>query len=237
MIERIIQTFSENDIEICEEKAQMLLYFYEELIDYNDKVNLTAITGFDEVLIKHFLDSAIISRFFPEIISKKIIDVGTGAGFPGLVLGIIYENTTITLLETLNKRCTFLNKMVNDLKLTNINVVNERAEILGKDLKYRETFDYAVSRAVAKLNVLGEYLIPFVRVGGNIVSYKGSILDEEIIEANNSFKLLGCSQIKTKKFMLPYVNDNRAFVYSKKEKPSPDKYPRRAGVPSKNPII
>lgn len=237
MKNKIIQVFSDSNIPIDEDKAYKLYKFYSILVDYNNKINLTSITKFDDVLVKHFLDSAFIYNYFPDITTKNIIDVGTGAGFPGVVLGIVFEDTNITLLETLNKRCIFLDYVINELKLNNIEVINGRAEDFGKNPEYREKYDYAVSRAVAKLNVLAEYLIPFVREGGMPVCYKGSIELNEINDAKKIFGILGCSDVCSIKFTLPVEGVNRAFIYSNKESATPGKYPRRAGIPLKSPIV
>lgn len=237
MISYISNVFNQFGIELDKDKADKLLKYYEMLIETNNKFNLTSITDFDEVIVKHFLDSAAILRFH-EYFSGDLIDVGTGAGFPGLVLAILCPELNVTLLESINKKTVFLKDVSSRLSLNNVNVISGRAEDFGNtDSPIRETFDYAVSRAVARLNVLMEYLMPFVKVGGELICFKSNDVTEEIRESENARLTLGGESKDLIEFDLPESSGGRAFYICKKIKPTPPKYPRRAGIPTKKPII
>ena len=203
------------------------------LLKWNEKINLTAIIEPREVILKHFVDSLTIAKYIKE--NEKLIDVGTGAGFPGIPLSIVKENTDIVLLDSLNKRINFLEEIKQNLKLENITTIHGRAEEFGKNKKERETYDIATSRAVAPLNILLEYLLPLVKVGGKAICMKGSNI-EEIENAKNALEILGGQIEKIEEITLPNSDIKRNIIIVKKVKNTPSKYPRKPGTPSKEPI-
>ena len=218
---------------ILEEKQIENFYKYMNLLlEWNEKMNLTAITEPNEVILKHFVDSLTISNLIEK--GQKVIDVGTGAGFPGIPLSIV-NNMDITLLDSLNKRITFLEEVINNLELKNIKVVHSRVEEFAKNKKEREMYDIATSRAVAPLNVLLEYLLPLVKQNGKCICMKGSST-EEIDEAKNALNILGGKIEKIEKITLPESDITRNIIIVKKIKETPLKYPRKPGTPSKEPI-
>ena len=218
---------------ILEEKQIENFYKYMNLLlEWNEKMNLTAITEPNEVILKHFIDSLTISNLIEK--EQKVIDIGTGAGFPGIPLSIV-NNENITLLDSLNKRIIFLEEVINKLELKNIKAVHSRVEEFAKNKKEREMYAIATSRAVAPLNVLLEYLLPLVKVGGRCICMKGSNI-EEIDEAKNALKVLGGEIEKIEKITLPESDIIRNIIIVKKVKETPLKYPRKPGTPSKEPI-
>lgn len=218
---------------ILEEKQIENFYKYMKLLlEWNEKMNLTAITEPNEVILKHFIDSLTIANLIQT--GQKIIDVGTGAGFPGIPLSIVKEED-ITLLDSLNKRITFLEEIINKLELKKIKTVHSRVEEFAKNKKERQMYDIATSRAVAPLNVLLEYLLPLVKIGGICICMKGSNI-EEINEAQNALKILGGEIEKIEKIILPESDITRNIIIVKKVKETPLKYPRKPGTPSKEPI-
>ena len=221
-------------VELNENQLMQFQKYYEMLIEWNEKINLTAITEPKEVILKHFVDSLTILKYLSK--EEKIIDVGTGAGFPGIPLNIMKNDCNYTLLDSLNKRITFLNEVINNLELKNINTIHSRVEEIGKNKKYRESYDIATSRAVAPLNILLEYLLPLVKVGGKCICMKGSNIEEEIESAKNAIKILGGEIEKIEKITLPDSDMVRNIVIIKKVKQTPVKYPRKPGTPSKEPI-
>lgn len=225
----------EINISICNDFIEKFYYYMVLLIEWNKKINLTAITDEKEIVAKHFIDSLTISKYINE--NAKIIDVGTGAGFPGIPLKIIRKDIDVTLLDALNKRLNFLNEVISELKLDQIKTIHFRAEEAGRNKEYRENFDIATSRAVAKLNILAEYLLPFVKVGGRCLCMKGNNIKEEIEESKKAIELLGGKIEKIEEFNLPNSNIGRSIIVIKKIKPSPLKFPRKAGTPAKEPIV
>lgn len=209
--------------------------FYQLLIDWNKKINLTTITEPKDFVIKHIIDS--ISIWNEDLFSdvKTVIDVGTGAGFPGIPLKIFRPNLKITLLDSLNKRINFLNEVVNQLELKEVTLIHSRAEDSAHNPKLRQHFDLAVSRAVAKLNILSEYCLPFVKVDGYFVAMKSSNIDDELNESLNAIKLLGGKLSNKIQFTLPN-DDSRTLIYIKKISATQKQFPRRAGTPVKNPL-
>lgn len=205
--------------------------YYQELVSYNDKVNLTAITERNDVFTKHFLDSILSIDAIPE--NAEIVDIGTGAGFPSLPIKIVRPDVNITMVDSLNKRVTFLNYVCSKLKIKATNV-HSRAEEFAK--QNREKFDIAVARAVAKMNTLLEYLLPLVKVGGFVIAYKGSNLAEEFMDAEKALEVLGGKVVKSIRFDLPNSYGERNIVIIEKIKETPTKYPRDKNLPKTNPI-
>lgn len=222
------------NIKLNEEQIEKFYIYMNLLIDWNKKINLTAITKPEEIVLKHFVDCLTIANYVEE--NSKLIDVGTGAGFPGVPLKIYREDLKIVLADSLNKRLTFLNEVLNTLKLKNIETIHTRAEELGRNKKYREEFDIAVSRAVANLSTLSEYLIPFVKVGGKCICMKGADIDEELNNAKKAIEVLGGKIVKKDIFKLPKSNLRRSVIIVEKVKKTSSKYPRKPGTPAKEPI-
>lgn len=214
--------------------AEKFAVYMELLREWNEKINLTAITDEEGILVKHFFDSCSISEFVGN--NSKIIDVGTGAGFPGLPLKIVNDTLNLTLVDSLNKRINFLNEVKNKLGLKNVETVHGRAEDVGIDNKYREKYDFAVSRAVAELRILVEYLLPLVKVGGKVIAMKGPNIDEEVENSKKAVKLLGGEIERIESFRLGNTDNERTIIIIKKIKNTESKYPRKAGIPRKNPL-
>ncbi len=233
---KIIGIFNEFGIDIDENISNKLGTYYETLLEYNAKFNLTTITEYNEVVIKHFLDSASIIKFSPDIIDGKIIDVGTGAGFPGLVIAILCRGLGVTLVEASKKKVDFLQIVCKKLSLNNVKIVNGRIEEIGRDTRYREKFDFSVSRAVARLNILVEYLLPLVSCGGGVICYKSGNYKEELREAENAISILGGEYKNTFAFELPENMGERNLVLIGKIRETDSKYPRRVGIPAKRPL-
>lgn len=208
--------------------------YMELLLDWNEKINLTAITEKDQIVLKHFIDSLTISDLIDN--DSKVIDVGTGAGFPGIPLKIYNETLRITLVDSLNKRVNFLNEVIKELDLKNISAKHARAEEFARLNNQRECYDYAVSRAVANLSTLVEYLLPFVRVGGKCICMKGPNIEEELNNSKNALKLLGGEIEEVKGLVLPDSEMERKIVIIKKIRKTDKTYPRKAGKPSKKPL-
>ena len=226
---------SELGLKFSMKQINKYLEYMNLLIEENKNMNLTAITQPEEVLTKHFIDSLTILKYCKE--GESIIDVGTGAGFPGIPLNLSNKNLNIMLIDSLNKRVQFLEKVIKELKLNNIKAIHTRAEDMAKQKEYREQFDIATSRAVASLNVLLEYLLPFVKVGGKCICMKGSNIKEEINSSKKALEILGGKIEKIEEITLPNTDMKRNIIIVKKVKGTPSKYPRKAGMPTKNPIV
>ena len=210
-------------------------YNYKQLIvDWNEKINLTAITDDFEFIVKHFVDSLTINKYIEK--NKTIIDIGTGAGFPGIPLKILNKENKVVLFDSLNKRIKVLADIVEKINLKNVELIHGRAEESFKNSKYREKYDIAVSRAVASLNVLVELMLPSIKVGGICICMKGNNAETEIEEANKAIKELGGEIFKVDKIVLPGLNLERNIIIIKKTKKTPKKYPRKPGTPQKLPI-
>lgn len=223
-------------IALSEKQMEQFLQYYELLVEKNKVMNLTAITEFDEVVEKHFLDSVSLTQQLDLHQPLKVLDLGTGAGFPGIPLKIVFPELEITLMDSLNKRVLFLQDVISSLQLENIEAVHGRAEEAAKNKKYRESFDLCVSRAVANISTLSEYCLPFVKIGGSFISYKSSTIEDELEEGKKGIAILGGKVKDVYKFTLPDSELQRSFVIIEKEKKTPKAYPRKAGTPSKEPL-
>lgn len=221
-----------NDIQL-----EQLDKYYELLVEWNSFMNLTGITDYEEVMLKHYLDSLVLKLPITGDNSRlRLIDVGTGAGFPGLPLKIAYPDTEVVLFDSLNKRIKFLDEVISQLSLKGVTTIHGRAEDGGRNPKLREQFDVSVSRAVADLAVLSEYNLPFVKIGGYFVAYKSGDVDAEVEKSKKAVSILGGVIEKVDKFTLPETDIERSLVYIKKIKSTWKKYPRKAGMPSKEPL-
>jgi 16S rRNA (guanine527-N7)-methyltransferase len=223
-------------IELSEKQMEQFLQYYEMLVEKNKVMNLTAITEFDEVVEKHFLDSVSLTQQLDLHQPLKVLDLGTGAGFPGIPLKIVFPELEITLMDSLNKRVLFLQDVISSLQLENIEAVHGRAEEAARNKKYRESFDLCVSRAVANISTLSEYCLPFVKIGGSFISYKSSTIEDELKDGKKGIAILGGKVKDVYKFTLPDSKLQRSFVIIEKEKKTPKAYPRKAGTPSKDPL-
>ncbi len=223
-------------IELSELQIDQFNKFYQLMVEWNKVMNLTGITEYDEVVEKHFIDSLSLVKVIDINKINSVIDVGTGAGFPGIPLKIAFPHLNITLLDSLNKRIKFLNEVISETGLENISTIHGRAEDFAKQEKYREQYDLCVSRAVANLATLSEYCLPYVKVGGRFVSYKSGEIDEEVESSKTAVKVLGGKINKIEKFQLLGTDIGRSFVNIKKVKNTGKKFPRKAGLPSKEPI-
>lgn len=223
-------------ISLSDKQIHQFLLYYEMLVEKNKVMNLTAITEYPEVVKKHFVDSLALVKAYDLTGDKKLLDLGTGAGFPGIPLKIAFPNLKITLLDSLNKRINFLLDVIEELELDEIEAVHGRAEDYANKADYREQFDLCVSRAVANLATLSEYCLPFVKVGGFFIPYKSEKVSEELLQAQNAIKLLGGEVEDEISFLLPDSDISRNFVKINKKKPTHGRYPRKAGLPSKEPL-
>ena len=223
-------------IELSEKQMEQFLQYYEMLVEKNKVMNLTAITEFDEVVEKHFLDSVSLTKQMDLHQPLKVLDLGTGAGFPGIPLKIVFPELEITLMDSLNKRVLFLQDVISSLQLQDFAAVHGRAEEAARNKKYREGFDLCVSRAVANISTLSEYCLPFVKIGGSFISYKSSTIEDELEDGKKGIVILGGKVKDVYKFTLPDSELQRSFVVIQKEKKTPKAYPRKAGTPSKDPL-
>lgn len=221
--------------EIDDNKIQKFYDYMNLLVEWNKKINLTAITEEKDIILKHFVDSLTVLKYIKE--DKSIVDVGTGAGFPGIPLAIMNDSLKITLVDSLNKRINFLNEVCNKINLENIKAIHARAEEFGQDNNYRESYDVAISRAVANLTVLAEYLLPLVKVGGKIICMKGPDIEEELKQAKSAIDILGGKFERCDNFCLPKSDISRNIIIINKIKETPKKYPRKAGTPAKTPLF
>lgn len=232
--EKFVSGMKSFGLDITDTQLEQFDKYYELLVEWNKKFNLTSITEYDEVLLKHFLDSVSIVK--TDILCKpmSIIDIGTGAGFPGIPIKIMFPDTKVVLLDSLQKRVTFLNEVISSLSLDDITAIHGRAEDFGKDKLYREQFDICVSRAVANLSSLSEFCIPFVKKNGYFISYKSEKASEELQVANHAIDVLGGGNIETICFDIE--GNNRTLIKIEKIKNTPSQYPRKAGTPIKKPL-
>lgn len=232
----LIDGAEELGYKLTEKQVRQFEKYYEMLIEWNKKINLTSIIDEQEVIQKHFLDSIAVKKVIDLSNYDSLIDLGTGAGFPGIPLKIVFPELEITLVDSLNKRINFLLAVIEELSLENINCVHSRAEDLGNNDLYREKFDICISRAVADLSILSEYCIPFVKDKGYFISYKSNKSQDEINSSLNAINILGGNIEQTINVNIPYLNLERTFVLIDKVKSTPSKYPRKAGKPKKSPL-
>lgn len=245
-LNNFLKDLKELNISLSENQLCQFMQYYELLIEWNQVMNLTAITDFDEVCKKHFIDSLSLIKAYDADsncenksefdTSASVIDIGTGAGFPGIPLKIVFPNMKITLLDSLNKRINFLQTVINELELNNIEAIHGRAEDFAGKGKLREKYDLCVSRAVANLSTLSEYCLPYVKVGGKFISYKSEKIAEEMTSAEKAISIMGGKVEKQVKFLLPDSDIYRNLLVIYKCKNTPAKYPRKAGTPAKEPI-
>ena len=236
MNKRLLDKVESLSLSLDEKQVQQFITFYEMLVEWNKVMNLTGITEYDEVIEKHFVDSLSLVKAIDINKFTTVIDIGTGAGFPGIPLKIAFPHLKVTLLDSLNKRIKFLNAVIDELGLEDIETIHGRAEDFAKQEKYREQYDLCVSRAVANLSTLSEYCLPYVKVNGMFVPYKSGDIDEELNASKKAVQILGGKIEDSIKFQLPGTDIGRSFVNIKKIKNTGKKFPRKAGLPSKEPL-
>lgn len=234
-VEVFKQLLAENSIELTEHQVSQFERYFELLVEWNEKMNLTAITEKEEVYNKHFYDS-ISPSFFMSFTDQSICDIGAGAGFPSIPLKICFPDLKITIVDSLNKRIQFLNHLATELELTNVRFVHDRAETFGRIKENRESYDIVTARAVARLSVLSELCLPLVRKGGMFVALKGAGAADELEVANLAISTLGGKVRQECKFELPEEGGDRSILVIHKTRQTPGKYPRRPGVPNKEPL-
>ena len=233
--QKFIERCKKIDIDITKEQLNLFKEYKDLLLEWNQKINLTSITEENEIMLKHYIDSLECIKYVKE--SSSLIDVGTGAGFPGIPIKIINNNIKLTLLDSLNKRINYLSEVINNLNLSEVNCIHGRAEEVGINPEYREKFDIATARAVANLNVLVEYCLSFVKIGGIFICMKGPECKDEIENSQKAIKILGGEIEKIDEFRLPDSNIERTLIIIRKIKEMPKQYPRNAGKPAKEPIV
>ncbi len=232
----IINKLTAEGIKITDVQCDKLYRFYEMIIEKNKVMNLTAITDYEEFVIKHFVDSLMIAKVMDMTMPMTVLDIGTGAGFPGVPIKIVYPETKVLLLDSLNKRLNFLNEVIAELGLKDITTIHSRAEELQAKGEYRENFDLCVSRAVAALPTLSEYCLPYIKPGGKFVAYKAVGADEEIEASKTAIRVLGGEIKETAHFTIKDTDYTRVLISIEKIKNTPKKYPRPGGKPGKNPL-
>lgn len=224
-------------LNLNETAIQLFAHYQRLLQDWNQKFNLTSLTEEKEILIKHFLDSLVCFHFMPRSIAFSLIDIGTGAGFPGIPLKIVNPYIRLTLVDSVQKKVEFCKLLVKEFGLSDVEVLHARAEDIGQDNHYREKFDWSVARAVADLSVLAEYMLPLTAVGGFMLAMKGAEVGQEVEKANPAISLLGGEINQIEKIYLPENFGERNLILIKKIKPTPQKYPRKPGKPTKKPLL
>lgn len=227
---------AEKGITLSSRQMEQYEIYFHTLVEWNQKMNLTAITGKNDVYLKHFYDSISAAFYFDFTQPLKLCDVGAGAGFPSIPLKIAFPKIEVTIVDSLNKRILFLEHLAKDLQLDGISLVHDRAETFGKNPQYREKYDIVTARAVARMSVLSELCLPLVKVGGNFIAMKAANTKEELQEGKKAIGLLGGKVASIESFLLPIEESERNIVMIKKEKQTPKKYPRKPGTPAKTPI-
>ncbi|MCM3744553.1 16S rRNA (guanine(527)-N(7))-methyltransferase RsmG [Sporosarcina luteola] len=234
--EQFIEALKEQGLPLTDHQLQQFNKYFYMLVEWNEKMNLTAITDSPSVYLKHFYDS-ITAAFYTDLTgNKSICDVGAGAGFPSIPLKICFPNLSVTIVDSLNKRITFLTELASELELDNVTFIHSRAEDFGQNPKYREKFDIVTARAVARLSVLSELCLPLVKEGGIFISMKGAAAEEELMDAKKAINVLGAELVEKFSFNLPMEESERNIFIMNKVKKTPKKYPRKPGIPNKTPI-
>ena len=231
----IAEAFEKLGLKIDRIQLNNLKEFLKMMLEWNKKTNLTAITNYSDAVNKHLIDSIMLLKYL-NIEGLKIADIGTGAGFPGIPLAIYHENVIIDLIEASKKKCEFLAAVCNKLEFNNVSIIHERAEEVGNNIMHREKYDIVICRAVASMNILAEYALPLLLQGGKFIAYKGPNIDQEIKDSFNAFNILGGRLKDVISFNLSLGGENRTLVVVEKEHPTPGKYPRRIGIPTKRPL-
>ena len=235
-MEKLCALAEKINVKLDAHQLEQFQKYYELLVEWNKVMNLTAITEKEDVIIKHFADSLLLAKYLDMNRPLSVIDVGTGAGFPGVPLKIAFPELTVTLMDSLNKRVKFLNTVISELGLENVQAIHCRAEDAGKNALYRESFDVAVSRAVANLASLSEFCLPFVKTGGYFIPYKASGLEDEMYAGKKAIRILGGQVENIFRLTIPDTDIERCFVFVKKQSETPQEYPRKAGTASKKPL-
>ncbi|MRH44401.1 16S rRNA (guanine(527)-N(7))-methyltransferase RsmG [Aquibacillus halophilus] len=236
-VNTFLNVLKEHGIELSEKQIKQFDIYFKTLVEWNEKMNLTAITDKEEVYEKHFYDSITASFYYDFSKEISVCDVGAGAGFPSIPLKICFPNIKVTIVDSLQKRITFLNHLANQLELTGVSFYHDRAELFGKNEKFREKFDVVMARAVARMTVLCELCIPLCKTKGTFIAMKGPNLEEEMKDSKMALKLLGGERNQVHTFQLPNDNGERSIALIRKVRKTPNKYPRKPGVPNKTPII
>jgi 16S rRNA (guanine527-N7)-methyltransferase len=235
-VEQFQQGLAEKGITLSPEQLKQYEQYYETLVEWNEKMNLTAITEKGDVYLKHFFDSISAAFYFDFTKSLTVCDVGAGAGFPSIPIKIAFPNIHVTIVDSLNKRITFLEHLASVLQLQNVRFVHDRAETFGQNKEFREQFDVVTARAVARLSVLSELCLPLVKKGGIFLAMKAASAEDEVKSAQKAIHTLGGTIIQSEKFILPIENSERNIILIQKEKGTPKQYPRKPGTPNKTPI-
>ncbi|QFG01035.1 16S rRNA (guanine(527)-N(7))-methyltransferase RsmG [Psychrobacillus glaciei] len=235
--EQFIQALHEKGIELDTKQVQQFKRYFELLVEWNEKMNLTAITDEPSVYLKHFFDSISASFYEDFTGSYSVCDVGAGAGFPSIPLKICYPNLKVTIVDSLNKRIQFLTHLSKELQLSNVNFVHARAEEFGQNAEYREKYDIVTARAVARLSVLAELCVPLVKIGGRFIAMKAASALDELKDAKKALQILGSEKSAEYSFLLPVEDSERMLYVFSKTKSTPKRYPRKPGIPNKTPII
>lgn len=232
------QELAKIGIELSDKQMTQFKKYYELLVEWNQKINLTAITELEEVYLKHFYDSITLATTLDlRDETYSLCDVGAGAGFPSIPLKIVYPNIEVSIVDSLNKRINFLTLLCSELELENVHLYHDRAETFGQNKAHREKFDLVTARAVARLNVLAELCLPLVKKNGKFLALKAAKSEEEVDEAKKAIATLGGKLIEESEVSLPFSEDKRYIVQIEKKKETPNKYPRKPGTPNKKPII
>lgn len=234
--EQFIELLSEKGITLTDKQLKQYEIYYETLVEWNEKMNLTAITDKSEVYLKHFFDSLTASFYFSFEQNLSLCDVGAGAGFPSIPIKIAFPDIQITIVDSLNKRIQFLEHLAKELQLENVHFIHDRAEIFGQLKEHRESYDIVTARAVARMSVLSELCLPLVKKGGTFIAMKGASGQEELEAGKKAITLLGGAVKKKHSFSLPFEDSERNIILISKEKPTPRKYPRKPGTPNRSPI-
>lgn len=236
IVDQFQKLLADKGITLTANQLKQFELYYETLVEWNEKMNLTAITEKEDVYLKHFFDSISAGFYHDFTAPLKVCDVGAGAGFPSIPIKIAFPNIHVTIVDSLNKRISFLEHLANVLQLNNVRFVHDRAETFGQNKEYREQFDIVTARAVARLSVLSELCIPLVKKGGQFIAMKAASAEEELKSAQKAIQVLGGKIVKQESFLLPIENSERNIIFIQKEKNTPKQYPRKPGTPNKTPI-